>query len=454
MYCDKAYGHLKTRLLDYLQSPANAYRHQLTIKHCHPVENANWIEGDGIKYRHTIPFFDKGGFYIGFVDALEKVCVGHSLERYCELAIVAGWISTAVNFQKILTEFSISQTLLEDDKEVWTLKYLKKVIEQYNGVTSGTGARCRPWFNFSIRYGELIDGLKLLRKGIVESRKDDYTYASLQKGFCQIIGVGPLGAQHLIGVLSLGGVIPPKYQNIATMCGGTHTAKTILKYYGLSNTVSEKLKSEVAQELSISEKVVEAGTCEMFRESDFIGNVDMYVFAEENHVATLLERQLRLDHPDTFFFGQIIYVVENNKRYKLKLDKDGKESKVYIPFCPLKVQTSWWVTVKLSRPVYDMEVKTSRNSFFKGMKPKQQLKRKAVTHSGFGIHAGLEDTLQERDCTRMGIPLQEYDSDPLQDYYSDADDPINEFQSTYLRPIQRYNMIQTRGLDPYVVVGQ
>jgi hypothetical protein len=225
------------------------------------------------------------------------------------------------------------------------------------------------------------------------------------------------------------------------MCGGTHTAKTIMKFYGLSITLTEKLKSEVAQQLEVSEKVVEAGTCEMFRESDYIGQADMYIFDESKHEAELVERHARLDHPDTFFFGQRIFLVENNQRYELKLDRNGKETTVLLPFSPPNTQTTGlvegWVGVKLSKEVYDREIKTSCFSYFKGMKPKVHQKRKAVLHSGFGIHLGLESTLRERDRMRMGHHLENYDSD--------ADDPINEFRSNYLRPIHRYNIIQTRG---------
>jgi hypothetical protein len=176
------------------------------------------------------------------VDILERVTRGETLERYCELVIIAGWISTAVNFQKILTNLSRNKLLLSSDKDVWTLIYLRHAIDRYSGVTNGPGPRTQPWFNFSITHGDLIEGLRILRGVIVDSASGNGTYADMHLQVRQIVGVGYLGAQHIIGVLSLGGMIPPKFQDIATICVGTNTAKKIATVYGLSTPNAEKLK--------------------------------------------------------------------------------------------------------------------------------------------------------------------------------------------------------------------
>jgi hypothetical protein len=155
----------------------------------------------------------------------------------------------------------------------------------------------------------------------------------------------------------------------------------------------------------------------------------------------LAERTERLDHPDTFFRGQTIYAVYQGSRYKLAMDSEGVERKIFIPFHPPIYNKSIGGRRRWSEATTpcssDTEVKTSRTSVLEGATRKSKQHRKKITHSGFGIHVGLENVLKERDRVKLGLRPDDYDSM--------ADDPLNKFCPGYMPPVQRYNIIQTRG---------
>ena len=209
---DVAYSILKTKISCYVSSPSNANRIHLSLGRCVPECTGSYRSEDGILFRTMVPFLDKAGFYSGFADAILHVWDGSDCERACELLIIVGWISTATSFQKVLSRWKISSFRPDG---IWTVAYLEETISRFGGLTNGPGPRTQPWMNFALPYGSLICGLNILRDSFAECRRQcasekesSMPYAVLHRRIKTIFGVGSLGAQHVIGVASLIGIIP------------------------------------------------------------------------------------------------------------------------------------------------------------------------------------------------------------------------------------------------------
>ena len=130
------------------------------------------------------------------------------MEQLCELLILVGWIPTASTFQMILSEWATRDHL---PPGLWTLAYINDAVRQFNGITTGPGHRCQPWMNSPLLQEEMIKGLFILRDAILstETSGDELKYARLHQKIQNIGGVGPLGAQHIIGVASLLNAVHP-----------------------------------------------------------------------------------------------------------------------------------------------------------------------------------------------------------------------------------------------------
>ncbi|MFT5185361.1 MAG: hypothetical protein ACI84C_002506 [Flavobacteriales bacterium] len=395
-----AYAILKRNIISYLRSPTNKDRINPTLDLCVPLDISGYTLSDGIRYRTSIPFLDKAGFYSGFADAILKVWDGTSMERVCELLILVGWIPTASTFQKILTKWSNQMQL---PKEIWTLVYIEDAVKNYGGITTGPGHRCQPWMNRPMLQGSILNGLQSLRKGIINSSKGKVPmpYVQLHKKVKEIGGVGSLGAQHIIGVASLLNVIHPRYQTMATIGETTVTAKKIKKQYNLSTVVLEKQKSEVAKETKKSEKLVEGAYCEMKREEPpiGIGELPPSTFDEDAHAIIMKRRMVNPKYPDVYFHGQILRTVRNGVLVELCRDSESKEITKEIPYVPMKeshwgLSKSGWLSEQGRNLVIPTSVKHLSDDAI-GKKRKRSVRvRTKVTHSGFGEHLGLEERLK------------------------------------------------------------
>ncbi len=408
-----AYGCLRDRLMSYLRSPTNSDRLNISLDTCVPMDPSRYIREDGISYRKSVPCFDKAGFYSGFVDAILKVWDGRSIERACELLILVGWIPTATTFQKILTGWE-KDGLPPDD--IWTLAYIEQSIRLYGGLSNGPGPRCQPWMNRPLLYGAIVHGLQTIRNVTIgcihcslSPRSEDMSYVALHKTLCSIGGVGELGAQHIIGVASLLNLIPAYYQTIATIAPKTKTAKKVRKLYNLSTVVLEKQKSEIASMLVLSEKVVESGYCEMFREADYLcsGDTPSQKFDEQRHAIVMADREKKPRHPDVYFCGQILRTVRHGILVELYRDSKGDSKIQEIPFGGWTVlkkanqlAIGWWNSSSSrenSRIISTSRTHDEGYSDAIGRTVKLRVyTRKKVVHSGFGIHKGLEERLRER----------------------------------------------------------
>ena len=432
-----SYDCLKEKIMCYLRSTANKDRIHLSLKACVPQDKSEYIELNNIHYRKSIPFLDKAGFYSGFADAILKVWDGKCLERLCELLILVGWIPTASTFQMILTEWSTRDRL---PPGMWTLAYIHDAVQKYNGITTGPGHRCQPWMNSPIQQGSLVMWLYILRNAIqsTEISGGELEYARLTKKIQEIGGVGPLGAQHIIGVASLLNAIHPRYQMVATIAENTITAKKVKKIYNLSAVVLEKLKYEVAIETGFEEKLVESSCCEMFREDAEIepGHVPTRTFDESAHAIVVRNRTANPTYPDMYFHDQRLRTVRDNLLIEFYRDKESTEHTRSIPYEPLapSLDDTRWKAVILTKELREVVIYTSLkqtnlNPMGKQVKPRIRV-RKEVIHSGLGLHEGLENRLKKQDLKKTG------------QYEGDSDD--EEEHEAYISSISKKAIVQVR----------
>jgi hypothetical protein len=410
LFKDFAYDCLKKKMIDYLRSPSNSNRMNISLEVCVPLDEKLFTAEDNIKYRKCTPFLDKAGFYSGFVHAILQVWDGVSLERLCELIILVGWIPTATTFMKILTEWKERKTLPTGN---WTLAYIEDAISGYGGITNGPGHRCQPWMNRPLLHGSIVDGLVILRDVFLQCGKEETNdenampYVTLMNRLKMIVGVGPLGAQHIIGVASLMCALPAHYQSFAMIGETTFTAKKVRKFYHLSAIVLDKQKFEIAEITGLDEKFVESGYCEMFREEPnlAVGDTPVMSFDEDSHAIVMEERTVKPQHPDVYFHGQSLRTVKNGKLHEMYRDSSDVCCIRYIPYIALlgkpPVSTDWWSAKGISKNVAARVINTSRKheeacSKALGLKEKPRLQtRSKIKHSGFGIHHGLEKRLKE-----------------------------------------------------------
>jgi len=86
--------------------------------------------------------------------------------------------------------------------------------------------------------------------------------------------------------------------------------------------------------LVLSEKVVESGYCEMFRETDYLcsGNTPSQKFNELRHAMVMTERKKKTQHPDVYFHGQILRTVRQGVLVEMYWDTNGDSNTRVIPF--------------------------------------------------------------------------------------------------------------------------
>jgi hypothetical protein len=419
---DIAYECLKNKILCYLGSSTNQDRLQLSLEVCVPLDTSEYTHLNKIRYRKSIPFLDKAGFYSGFADAILKVWDGESMERLCELLILVGWLPTASTFQMILTEWGRRD---KTPPGLWTLAYIKDAVETYNGITTGPGHRCQPWMNRPLLLGNLVNGLYTLRSALMntETGKEELVYAKVHQQIQEIGGVGPLGAQHIIGVASLLNGVHPRYQTIATIAQNTMTAKRVKKLYNLSAVVLEKQKQEVAMATNLDEKIVESSYCEMFREDvpTAPGNVPTKTFDERAHGLVVSNRKASPTHPDMYFHGQILRTVRQNILVELYRDQEMTEHIRWLAYVPVQSKASDLKRWKELRATEESRVKliytsikqTNLDPYGTIVKRRPRM-RSAVIHSGIGVHEGLEMRLREKDLKRAG--RDDYDSEDEEEH--------------------------------------
>jgi hypothetical protein len=128
------------------------------------------------------------------------------------------------------------------------------------------------------------------------------------------------------------------------------------------------------------------------------GDLPNPTFDEAAHALVMECRKRNPPHPDVYFHDQLLRTVRSGKL--VQLVRDGKHQEIqYVPLQQgtLGLKKSGWLAAKsacFSNTVIPTTMTNAHDRAI-GRKVKKRHKiRKKVTHSGFGVHLGLEDRLK------------------------------------------------------------
>jgi hypothetical protein len=169
--------------------------------------------------------------------------------------------------------------------------------------------------NYSLTFSDVMLALGILRNSILEiNRRPNIRFVEAAEMLKAIRGINDLGAQHLISIMALSGIInKPGLAADALVCKGTKTLKKIQKLYGIPYASINKVYRDLALELDVTVATIENAVCEMFRDSE-----DGEPFRPEVYATKTCSRQYGRSamNPDIFFFGQRLFQL-------LKTEKDS-----------------------------------------------------------------------------------------------------------------------------------
>ena len=121
-------------------------------------------------------------------------------------------------------------------------------------------------FNYSLEEREIEAGLRAFYDVVEDLNNGDLAFndRSLKRRMTSIIGLGDLDMHHVLHLSAMVGLIQNTdilaYANIAK---GTTTWTSIRAYYHLGEAVLNRMISDIATELHVSQLVVENALCEL-----------------------------------------------------------------------------------------------------------------------------------------------------------------------------------------------
>jgi hypothetical protein len=127
------------------------------------------------------------------------------------------------------------------------------------------GRRHMPSSNSDVKKSKVLWSLDNLKEGLKMALSNE-RYASVYE--CITTGVhfaGGLGAQHLLAIASLCGVIPPIYAETAVLNRGTRTYERITETYGITATKADSIMASVGRRLGFTTGFLENAVCEFLR---------------------------------------------------------------------------------------------------------------------------------------------------------------------------------------------
>lgn len=263
---------------------------------------------------HTIPHLDKGaGFNSAAAHILEKLCFEckphwfDSLESVCEVILPFAFVVSYANLYKAFHRWSrLAVKPNKTGSGNLFLEVMKELVDVDGGINRAPGPRMTVSCNYSMKVSTVMTSLCILRAAILHINSTvDVSYAKAEKLLIQIHGVQGLGAQHLLSILSLTGVINrPCLGACASVCVGTKTYAKLKETYHLPEASINKVYLDLSRELGISVAIVENTVCEFFRDNVLGLPFDATTY----DVRVKLRQHGRAGlFPDTFFFGQRLY---------------------------------------------------------------------------------------------------------------------------------------------------
>lgn len=158
---------LFANLVKYYNSPNNTGRRDRDINN--PLDllpsPAESDEGN-VKHQHTLPIFDKA---LGLLSAFATIVYRASkkrnatLEKIAEIALPIMWVTTSTNYYRFFNDLLLAENLPNRNLSLF---FVEAMVKRYGAVTSGSGSRFTPSFNFSITEKDLFESLNVLRRVI------------------------------------------------------------------------------------------------------------------------------------------------------------------------------------------------------------------------------------------------------------------------------------------------
>ena len=292
-----------------------------------------WQNSSAPILHFRLPFIDKCGFYSIFVSPLHDLIESKrgtknklSLEDILELALPIVWLRSGANYYLILKKW-------EKDgipNGNLTFELASELISIGGNISSGPGPRMQPFFNKPVDKSKVLQSLNALLSVVKSIQSTSFTpdflidiTRDLKK---KVIGCGHMGAQHIISVLTLLGVIKDaRYVRETTILKKTNTESKIKHFYGLNYESINVLYKEIADETfgGCTRKVENLG-CEFLRDiKEPFQHWDIITY--NNSIADRCKGSVR--YPDLFYSTQALFVEEQGIVSRLFYDQNGNECK-------------------------------------------------------------------------------------------------------------------------------
>ena len=333
-------------------------RQHLTIRNAYQFSKSDMKEANIIQ---KLPFVDKCGFYSIFVSCLYDLIQVHSdvlcLDHIVELVLPVGWLTTGVHYYKVIKNLECSGLPSTN----LTVKIINDLLQFGRTISSGTGSRMQPYANKGVTSNELFNSLKVLKKTITHiNRSGCQDYMTILKEVTDGMKfVGFIGAQHILAVLTLLGIIHlPMFARNALLLSKSNTEKRIKKFYSLSPKLVNVLYKEISNELfNGSTRLVENLVCEYFRDIK-----DPLADWNENTYNVSIKSRCKgtIRYPDTFISNQSIFLEIDNVIKRYYYDSMGNVKSMMINKVTLnETQVLDW-NVRVSSPIYIPFVKCAK----------------------------------------------------------------------------------------------
>lgn len=313
-----------------------------------------------------IPFIDKCGFYSIFVSPIYDLIQTYKekkqkifIEDILEMVMPIGWLTTGSNFYLIIKKWEENGL----PEGCLSIKLLDELREIGGGISAGIGPRMQPHQNTPIPISKIYENLKYLKQLVddANSLSHEYfnEYTTLLKN--NLYGIGYLGAQNILSVLSLLRVLEnPEYVQQTELCQNTETEKKLIKTYRLRYGTINKLYQAIAKEkFNLSTRTVENLGCEFLRDVKH----PMDDWNEDTVLQAQKKRYTRngiIKHPDLFYSTQAIFIEDGLVITRHAYTPAGTITQTVLPIMSLTHDyqrlTKWdeneegFIQVKLDKP--------------------------------------------------------------------------------------------------------
>jgi hypothetical protein len=232
------------------------------------------------------------------------------------------------------------------------LWFINHMVDQEGGLQRGKGPRCQPWINRSFSEGGLCKVLEKLLEVCILCREEKIGYDKAIEELSVLPSVGDLGAQHVLAVGGLTGVLPIWTATEARIAKGTRTFHSLNKIYGLGVSTIRNLYDALAKENELFVAVMKNVGCEFLRDWED----GLAPFCISGYHRAVAKRRLNnggYKWPDLVFRDQWMFHIIDNIGYYSEKDQEPQP----VSLLPMKTGDAIF-----SSQTPKQEVKTSATS--------------------------------------------------------------------------------------------